>query len=294
MGVGVKQRALLIGANSQVCQAWLERSRAISNFELFHISRSPKFLAPQRSKWLGEITSQLHSSLDFDLVVNFVGASNPSQISGKPLELVLAMQNSDEIGLQHARRGAHYIFLSTGAVHDELPSLGGPVTSLSSSSMYVEEKKRAEIAHAASDVREACADLRIFGFVSDPRTAEISTLIGSLWNAYSGNKRFVTSSSGMNRDFWGTDEAAEALDLLLQRRAFGSFDAFSASPASKTDIAEFLGLTVEVDDSLSGASSPTGQKVDYFSLDRGLNKHGFIPIRSTREIVRDAFISASR
>lgn len=293
MGLGFKKHALLIGANSQVCQGWLERSKALSNFELFHLSRSPESLSLQRSKWLGDLNSKLHSSFEFDLVVNFVGASNPSQISGKPLELIRAMQKSDDIGLHHARRGAHYIFLSTGAVHDELPSIGGPVKSLSSSSMYVGEKKRSEIAHAASDVRESCADLRIFGFVSDPRDAEISTLIGSLWKAFNGSKRFVTSSSAMIRDFWGNDEAAQAIDLLLQRRAFGSFDAFSASPASKTEIAEFLGLKIEVDDSIAAASSPTGSKADYFSLDRSLSKEGFIPIRTAQEIIREAFISVS-
>jgi hypothetical protein len=160
--------------------------------------------------------------------------------------------------------------------------------------MYVAEKKRAEIAHDASDVREVCADLRVFGFVSDPKSAEVSTLIGSLWSAFMGNKRFVTTSSELNRDFWGGDEASQALDALVKHRAFGSFDAFSASPASKVDIAEFLGLAVEIDDSSSGAASPTGSKTDYFSLDRSLNSYGFTPIRTTREIIRDAFITASR
>ncbi len=294
VGINLKPRALLIGSQSQVCQGWVERSSVLGSFELFHISRSQSSLPSHRSEWLGELDSRAHSGFDFSLVVNFIGASNPSQIAGMPLELADAMRHSDEIGLHHARRGAHYVFLSTGAVHDVLPSRGGPVTSSLSSSMYVQEKKRAEIAHATSGVRESCADLRIFGFVSDPRDAEIATLIGSLWRAFTTDKRFVTNSAELKRDFWGSDEASLALDSIVRNRGVGPFDAFSASPASKTEIAEFLGLEVVIDDSQFDSSSPTGSKSNYFSLDRGLTELGFSPIRRTQEIIFEAFANIPR
>lgn len=261
-------------------------------FELFYLSRKREVRYLDPIGYLGQIEDHDLAGRRFDCVVNFVGASNQTSISGEPTKLRGAMRISDEISLALAAQGAHYIYLSSGAVYKNLPGDGSPPSNWGPSSFYAKEKLRAELRHCALSTTINVADLRVFGYLDRPSEALRGSLIGDLWSAFSDRSSVRLNPESVVRDIAGPKEVAMALDALVGNSAGGYYDLFTTAPAASHVLAESLGLAIENLSEFDPALSPTGVKRDYFSNSRRLGGLGYEPSRSTIEVVNEAFRAA--
>ena len=283
---------LLVGASSQICRGWLSYSRALETFEVFYLSRKREVQYLDPIGYLGSLEDLDFAGRRFDWVVNFVGASNQKAISAGPTNLGDAMRKSDDISLALAAQGAHYIYLSSGAIYKDLPGDGSPPSHWSPSTFYAQEKLRAELRHSVLSTVINVSNLRVFGYLDRPSDALRGSLIGDLWSAFSDRGSVRLNPESVLRDIAGPEEVALALDALVSKSAGGYYDLFTKAPASSHDLAESLDLAIENLSEFDLALSPTGVKRDYFSNSRRLRGLGYTPARSTIEVVNEAFRTA--
>ena len=282
-------KVLLVGASSQICGGWLTHSLVLGEYEIFYLSRNADVGNLERKGYLGTLLSNQLADKSFDLVVNFVGASNHKMISDAPAELNQAMGLSDQIALSLAIQGSHYLYLSSGAVYKDLPGDGAPPSLWNPTSFYAEEKLRAELRHAEMSKTIRVADLRVFGYLDKPNGALPGSLIGDLWSAFESGEAATLNPDGVLRDIAGPQEIAMALDAIVEGVATGFFDLYTQSPAGSVELAKGLGLEIEYLPDSNLALSPTGPKKSYFSTSRTLGSLGYAPGRSTLEVVTEAF-----
>lgn len=270
----------------------MSNSSTLDTFEVFYISRNREVGHLDPIRYLGPLENHDLSGRRFDCVVNFVGASSQKAISGEHNQLGQAMRLSDQISLELAVQGAHYIFLSSGSIYKDLPGDGSPPLDWSPGSFYTQEKLSAELKHSASPTTVNVADLRVFGYVDRPSDASQGSLIGDLWSAFSVCESVRLNPEPVMRDIAGPKEVALALDALVSNSARGFFDLYTKAPASSIDLAKSLGIEMEKFSEKDFALSPTGLKRDYFSNSRKLGGLGYLPTRSTIDVVNEAFRSA--
>lgn len=280
-----KSKVLVYGGNSQIFSSWLQFTKIHQPNDFFYLSRQRRAL-DSGATWLGPISSNIPKG-SFDLIVNFVGASDPNEIRDGRSSLFRAMKISDLQALEAADRGAHYIYISSGAVHQSLPAAGGPPKPWATTSPYIQEKLRAELGHLAAS--SSTSDLRVFGFLGGPKSIAPGTLLGDLYDAWVCNSPFRTGPAQTTRDYSGPLEIAAALDALSLHSPKGAFDLYSRGAAEKKQLAKALGLKVETSPTSSPDLSPTGAKSEYFSTDLSLSKLGYAPTRDSAQIVVEQF-----
>lgn len=280
-------RVLVFGGNSQIFTAWLRFTSVFRSEDFFYFSREKRG-DELGGNWLGPMSSQAPED-HYDLVVNFIGESDPRSISKENTSLYEAMELSDLQATELARRGAHYIYISSGAVHRSLPSRGGRVEPWAADSPYTREKLRAEASHDLS--LNPISDLRVFGYVGGSKSLAPATLLGDLFDAWVAEKPFRTGPSKVFRDFAGPIEVAQALDVLSENSPHGPFDLYSSGHCEKSQLAEALDVPLEIQFEEGEFLSPTGAKSEYFSKDQRLSEFGYFPTRSALQIVLEEFLS---
>jgi nucleoside-diphosphate-sugar epimerase len=284
MGIAkIKPKLLLLGGNSQIAQAWLRHSSIVHDFDISYTSRTE--VSELKIKRV-QIDS-LNTLPKFEYVINFVGASQPNQIKVSNPNLEFAMNQAHSIAFEVAKRGGYYIFMSSGSVYKSFPGDGSDLDEFSSSSsnFYIRHKRECELEYRKFSF--GICILRIFGFVSSLREPPRHTLLGDMWNAWRHQIPMATNETNPKRDIVGDTQVSSALDILLSLKPSQTFDIFSAEPASKTELAEALGLGMQLANANFG--SPTGEKTDYFSNDRKLMTLGYSPHKSSVETVLEAF-----
>lgn len=267
--------------------SWLRFTSVFRPNDFFYFSRVKRDDS-LGCNWLGPMSSQMPVG-HFDLVVNFIGASDPRSIGKDNSALYDAMELSDLQATELARRGAYYIFISSGAVHESLPSRGGVVKPWAADSPYTREKLRAEASHGLS--MNPISDLRVFGYVGGAKSLVPATLLGDLYDAWVAKKPLRTGSSNVFRDFAGPIEVARALDALSVNSPHGPFDLYSSGHCEKKQLADALGVTLEIQFEEKEFLPPTGAKIQYFSKDKRLSEFGYFPTRSSLQIVLEEFVT---
>lgn len=278
-----KPKILLLGAGSQIAQSWIKYSNYLGELEVFYTSRK-NLQNDSFDKLEGDLLVQKFPR-DIRYVIDFVGTANPLEIANENPILAEAMKASLECAFQAGQNGARCIFISSGSVYDNLPGDGSFPASEYGDNFYVRHKRASELRFKASKVN--FGSLRVFSFLSNSSHLYDGTLLGDMWNAWVHKNSFVTSPDDIVRDIVGEKDIALALDVLLQSNEIGPFDIFSTQPARKFEVAERLGLEVEIES--SGKSSPTGLKLEYFSTDRRLGQLGYEPTQSSLDLVVEVF-----
>jgi nucleoside-diphosphate-sugar epimerase len=228
---------------------------------------------------------------DFDLVINAIGAGDPSRVKsiGSGIQAVTAFWDRRVLETMSPR--TKYVFLSSGAVYGgplDRPSSAEssiclPLNSMKSVPAYTMAKLEAEIGHRSAMSRRIL-DLRIFGYADPSIDLSGTFFLAELARAIRDRTVLITSREDMVRDYAGVRELRALIGAWESAGAPNCpLDLYTTAPAGKHDILEQCvaryGLRIEY--GANTGSVPTGAKQFYASQYRAAADFGFKPGRDT-------------
>jgi nucleoside-diphosphate-sugar epimerase len=287
----------ILGASGYVGGSLARRLLQVRDEPLVFFSRKPEGF--DRAAWPRHVSfasADAFRGERFDLVINAIGAGDPSDVSSLGAALVELTDRWDNAVLTGMRPGARYVFLSSGAIYGsferppcETSTISLPVNELGSVPPYTLAKLLAEARHRHAPDR-AILDVRIFGYADAGIPINGTSFLSELSRSIATASPFMTTRNDMVRDYAG---AAELADLITAWERTGApnmaADLYTAAPVSKTQILAAAAKRYAIDIVYSDAlrSSPTGPKVSYASSFRAAEALGYRPRRESLSIVLD-------
>lgn len=236
------------------------------------------------------------NAADFDLVVNAIGAGDPSRVKAVGADIVTVTASWDRRVLETMSSRTRYVFLSSGAVYGSFDQplgatspIGQPRNSADSIPAYTTAKLEAETRHRSA-ISRPILDLRIFGYADPSIDLKGTFLLAELARAIRDRTVFFTSPEDVVRDYAGVQELWALIGAWEHAGAPNRpLDLYSTAPAAKHDIlkqcAARYGLRVE--HAGKAPSTPTGAKRFYFPQGRAAADLGFKPERDTIAVLTD-------
>lgn len=233
-------------------------------------------------------------SYSFDVIINCVGISNPSEILNRRNEILILSEKYDGIAINYLKNNpfCQYLNFSSGVVYGDFSKPPNddfsPNFSLLdiSNNPYALAKINSETKHRSLSSLNII-DIRIFSFFS--RFIDLNTdfFISKIIESINNKKEFVTTKQNFFRDFIHPSDLFQLICLLLDKPASNfAIDVYSKSPISKYEILkEFnthFDLKYSFKDDLT-MDHPTGFKEKYFSLSRKAENLGYVPTFSSLE-----------
>jgi nucleoside-diphosphate-sugar epimerase len=290
-------RIAVLGATSQLARDVCQNLGQESGMDLWLFSRRPSDVADWAT---GRIMS--FQSLDYadfpreryDALINFVGVGDPARAAQMGREILDITAHYDQMALEYCRRvrSCRYLFLSSGAVYGD--TFHQPVTeksmatlsinALSPASFYGAAKLYAEIGHRSHPDLEII-DIRVFNYIS--RSLDLSSrfLIADLIRALRDDAILTVSDQPMVRDYLHVQDFTALIRAALHASAGNmAVDCYSLAPIDKASLLALaqqrFGLRYCVTESAKTINA-TGQKPQYYSLNRQAENLGYRPSRSS-------------
>ena len=293
----------ILGARGQIARSLIAlyiESGALSDLQLY--SREPELLL---SKICG---AKIYQSKDFinhnhEIIINCIGISNIKDRMDSGPEIFKIHETWDNLILDYLKKKGKplYISLSSGAVYGR--NFQNPVTEKSCflsgmtnilpSDYYAISKLNSEAKHRSYD-KLSIVDLRIFSYVSQFIDLHSNFIISEIIAAVKNKQQFITDNLDISRDYVHPEDMKQIIDLIIQHwREAGfindAFDIYSRHPVTKLDmlrsIAEKFNLQYQIKAGTSVASSATGFKMNYYSVDKKLKKLGYEPQYSSMDAI---------
>ncbi len=293
----------ILGARGQIARSlislFIENGR-LSNLVLY--SREPE-------KLISEIRDgKVYHSEDFarhdhEIIINCIGISNLKGGMHLSSEIFNIHEAWDNLILEYLQRNEKtlYISMSSGAVYgkdfqkpiDETSCLLSGIKEISSSDYYAVSKLNSEAKHRSLD-KYSIVDLRIFSYISKFIDFNSNFLISEIIAAVKNKQVFITNEQNIIRDYLCPEDMIQMVDLLIKRwRDNGfindTFDTYSRNPIKKMDmlksIAEKFNLQYSIKKGTSIDSSATGFKMNYYSVNKKLEKIGYEPRYSSLDAI---------
>jgi nucleoside-diphosphate-sugar epimerase len=230
----------------------------------------------------------------FDVIINCIGISNPSEISKYKNEILPLSKKYDDLIIEYLKKNnsSQYLNLSSGAVFGDFSqpvndaslfkqSINDSfINSYSLAKIYSETNHR--LLHSLNII-----DIRIFNFFSRFINLNTDFLIPEIIRSINKNEEFITNKQNFFRDFIHPEDLFKLINLCIKNPKLNiAFDTYSTSPISKYSILEefsnYFDLTYSFKDDLK-IEQPTGFKKNYFSLSRKANNIGYFPTFSSLE-----------
>ena len=215
------------------------------------------------------------SAANFELIINAIGAGDPRQVAAMGPTILDLTDRWDRRVLDTIARGAHYVFLSSGAVHR------------GDASPYVEAKQTAEARHRSLP-NVSILDLRVFGYADITLPRDGSFFLSDLARSVGARTPFKTSTADMVRDYVSRIELSSLIRCWEAKGASNiALDIYSKASVRKSEILEFAkaryGIAVQYFEEFTSASSSAA--IDYVPLNRAAATVGYNPERTSLEIV---------
>ena len=298
----------ILGATSQIAKDLVLSLSKSKDYALTLFARRPELV----DEWLSSVGladrfsanffNAFQNSLNFDVVINFVGVGNPA--------LALNMGNSifdityEFDGLALAYLNSHpecrYIFLSSGSAYGD--SFNEPVNQDSRSRIplndfkpqdyYSLAKLHAEARHRALPNR-AIIDIRVFNYISHTQDLDARFLISDIFRNIKSGGLLKTSTENIVRDFLHPSDFFSLVDGILTAPPVNlAIDCYTRATIDKfsllSEMQKEFGLNYEIDEYCSIINS-TGSKPFYFSKNRVANIFGYEPkLTSLEGILQEA------
>ena len=293
----------IIGASSQIAQDYIERLLKKSTREIFLFSRNPKFLMGEnhiqdkkRCKSLGYEDFGLS---EYDLIINFVGASNPIKIIAMGYDIFNLTNYYDNLAIEYLKKHTNtaYIFVSSGAAYGNVFSME-PVGEFTNSTFnlnnllpneyYGAAKYLVEQRHRALDCLNI-TDLRVFSYFSERQNLKSSLLMADVIRSIKSGEFLKTNEENIFRDYIDPDDFYNLIEcILLAGNINVSLDCYSLSPIGKIEMLKRLhlefGLKYKfIKDNFNSHS--VGSKSFYYSLNKKAARLGYFPSKSSIETI---------
>lgn len=285
----------ILGATSQIAKDLVISLAAAGKSELYLFARKPD----EVNNWLHRVGLQSNYPADdfaglgkheYDAIINFVGAGNPSQIVAMGNSIFDVTLQFDELALNYLRShpNCRYLFLSSGAAYGsgfkeparhDTPAVV-PINNLMPHEWYGVAKMHAECRHRAhSD--STIFDLRVFNYFS--RTQDISArfLITDILRAIRNKVVLQVTPDNIVRDFLHPGDFHKLVSALLEAPETNTaVDCYSKAPVDKfallAAMQERFGLQYEITEDRANINA-TGGKPFYYSLNSRAADFGYQP-----------------
>ena len=297
------KRVAIVGATGHIGKALASHYANCPDIALALYSRRPQIT---QALFSGRATGGRvsHHALDYlelcaaDILVNCVGIGDPANArKAGPAFYQLTMELEDRLDrVVQGNPGCLTVFMSSGAVYgkldtgpaDETSVASIPINRIAPSEWYGSAKLAAELRHRAQPERRVL-DIRVFGFVSEFLDLGTQYLICDIVKALRTGTVMHTSDQDIVRDYIGTAELAELIDLANERPSINmAVDTYSLEPVSKfvlLDALRPLGLAWHIE-----ASGEQTGRHHYWSRLRSAESLGYRPVRKSTDIVREIVI----
>lgn len=287
----------LLGANSNIARDLIHYFHQEVDNELYLFTRNEVVLR----KWLvgNKIESrykiskynELNNWLELDLLINFIGTSNPAATIDLGASILDITYKYDSLALDYLKKTpkCKYIFLSSGVVFGsefnqpvnlETNAIV-PLNNLNYQNWYSVSKLYAEVRHRSMP-ELSIIDLRIFNYFSHRQDMNSSFLIAGIVKAIREKKVFITAADEIVRDFINPlDFYHLILKIVSQCHLNIALDCYSKQPVTKRDLLASMeqkfGLMYKVSSSGKYEQSATGLKPLYYSANMEAAVYGYAP-----------------
>ena len=236
----------------------------------------------------------------YDVIINCIGIGAPLKLGDSHYQQMIISEIYDTMVIKYldANNGVKYIYLSSGAVYNN--SFLDPVSDMSVSQyslnspsiqeyygvskIYTEYKHRA-LAHLS------IIDIRIFSYFSRFIDLNAWFFLSDVLASIKNKSILQVSNTPMNRDYIGHTELFDMIECFMSKKTIINIglDWYSSKHISKEQVLNIFSQNFWLKYELinSNSQSPTGCKMNYYSLSRRAWEYGYVPIRSSEDILID-------
>jgi len=289
-------RIAILGATSEIARDLINSLRVKKKYTLSLFSRrpsEPKILLSASNPInipASHNLTEFSTSIEFDAILNFIGAGNPKLIAELGESLVGLTQKYDQLVLDYLKTHPHcrYIFMSSGSIFggnfdmpiDSSTILPGLNADSESSQWYQNAKLAAEVRHR-NLADTPITDLRIFNYFSHTQSIDSQFLMANIAKALVSQSILEVSPEPIIRDFiHPTDFCRLVISILEAPAANQVVDCYSKAPISKHELLESLQKKLCLKYKFNPVPSTinaTGVKTHYYSKNKHAKKMGYEP-----------------
>lgn len=287
-------RIAILGANSHIAGDLIYGLSKDPKYQLYLFSRR----LPEMHAWLAknELTNRhfaagydvFHRG-QYDVIINFVGAGCPIQVQKMGNSIIEVTKRFDLMVIDYleAHSNCKYIFISSGAVHDELfdnmPSYHKPRhcsdDQLSSVDWYGLSKKYAEENHRKLQSL-SIVDIRVFSYFSHTQRLDTHFLMSDVIHALYNNSELVVSNDVTVRDYLHREDFYQIIEIFIHAEHLNdAIDCYTRSPVEKIQLLDAIkrdfGLRYSVEDKIQQRASRS--KSYYYSDNHRAESFGYFP-----------------
>ena len=290
----------ILGATSQIAQDLILSFSKNQNYGFLLFGRNIELL----EKWINSENlskkyqvkeySEFENHQKYDVIINFVGIGDPVKAQKMGSNIFKITEQYDDMALEYLKQNkeAKYIFLSSGAVYggnyqkpvnkDTIATID--INNLKSTDWYTLAKLYAEAKHRAlPDL--SIVDIRVFNYFSHKQNMDARFLITDIVRAIKNKEVFKTSAEDIVRDFITPPDFYNLVQAIIDfKHTNTALDCYTKSPVSKFDLVNELkdiyGLHYTIGES-GNVVNATGAKINYYSMNKTLNKIEYSPINTS-------------
>ena len=290
----------ILGATSQIAQDLILSFSKNQNYGFLLFGRNIELL----EKWINSENlskkyqvkeySEFDNHQKYDVIINFVGIGDPVKAQKMGGDIFKITEQYDDMALEYLKQNKEtkYIFLSSGAVYggnyqepvnkDTIATID--INNLKSTDWYTLAKLYAEAKHRAlPDL--SIVDVRVFNYFSHKQNMDARFLITDIVRAIKNKEVFKTSAEDIVRDFITPPDFYNLVQAIIDfKHTNTALDCYTKSPVSKFDLVNELkdiyGLHYTIGES-GNVVNATGAKINYYSMNKTLNKIEYSPINTS-------------
>jgi len=294
----------ILGATSQIAKDLMLSFAQYTEHQCVLFSRSPRKV----SDWLKiESVSSVYPSYGYDdflhgtydAIINFVGVGDPARAKEMGASIFDITYQYDQLALDYIalHPECKYIFLSSGAVYGDVFSkpvdsnsvAQVPINNLGANHWYTVAKLHAEARHRAMP-EHGIIDVRVFNYFSHTQDMSARFLITDMVRAIRDKTVLQTSSENIVRDFLHPEDFYQLVTCILKaEKVNAALDCYSKEPVDKITLLKVMQKEFSLQYELSDKNmrlNATGNKMNYYSLNRQTEGFGYIPRYSALKCVQ--------
>ncbi len=303
-----KRTIAIMGANSQIARCLTEFYASQPNLRLELFSHRPALCQAflHRQKLLANVYEGYggFSDCQFDLLVNCVGAGNPTELQDHYLRWFEILETYDNLALTQLRNKcpeALYVNFSSGAVYGRrgLAPAGEDscnclaVNNIDSKDYYALIRLNSEAKHRAHHALRI-VDLRIFSFFCRHTPPEAGYFLSDILSALLSGEVLRTNPGEMMRDYVHPKDLWALIELCDQQESLNcALDVYSAAPCCKSELLSLFQREFNLRYEYSSLESgPNGSCDIYYSLHQAAAALGYRPSHTSLAGLRQEMSSA--
>jgi len=289
-------RIAILGATSQIAQDLILSFSKNQDYDFSLFGRNVELLEKWTNsenlseKYQVQEYSEFGNHLKYDVIINFVGISDPAKAQKMGSDIFKVTEQYDDMALEYLKqhKKTKYIFLSSGAVYggnyqepvDKETVATIDINNLKSTDWYTLAKLYAEAKHRSlSDL--SIIDVRVFNYFSHRQNMDARFLITDIVRAIKNKEVFKTSADNIMRDFITPSDFYNLIQAIVNYKPINiALDCYTKSPVSKFDLLDELksefGLKYEVNKGVNIVNAAR-VKINYYSINNMAKSIGYKP-----------------